>query len=110
VVQDERRYIYRLVGTGEVEVRGNDPTGKSVLEAFFAPSAEDALAYYDRVVSTRAPLLDPIPFFAPSGRHVTEETLFLPLSEDGVNVNKILVYSHSRDREPSAFAWRQVEQ
>jgi hypothetical protein len=91
-------------------VRGNDPTGKSVLEAFFAPGAEDALACYDWVVSTRAPLLDPIPFFAPRGRHVTEETLFLPLSEDGVNVNKILVYSHSRDREPSAFAWRQVEQ
>lgn len=38
-----------------------------------------------------------------------EETIFLPLSEDGVNVNKILVFSHSRDRKPSAFAWRQAE-
>ena len=43
VVQDDRRYVYRLIGTGEVEVRGNDPTGKSVLEGFFGPSAEDAL-------------------------------------------------------------------
>jgi hypothetical protein len=40
VVEDNRRYVDRLVGTGEVEVRGNDPTGKSVLEGFFAPSAE----------------------------------------------------------------------
>ena len=97
VVSDERRYVYRLVGTGDVEVRGQDPTGKSVLEGFFAPSAEDALACYDRVVSTRAPFLDPEPFVAPDGRYMTEETIFLPLSDDGINVNKILVFSHTRD-------------
>ena len=106
VVQDDRRYVYRLVGTGDVEVRGNDPTGKSVLEGFFAPSAEDALACYDRVVATRAPLLDPVPFTAPSGKYVTEETLFLPLSEDGVNVSKILVYSYSRETVNQAASWR----
>ena len=64
VVADERRYVYRLVGTGEVEVRGNDPTGKSVQEGFFGPSAENALGYYDKVAETRAPLLDPTPFAA----------------------------------------------
>jgi hypothetical protein len=95
VVPDERRYVYRLVGTGEVEVRGHDPTGESVKEAFFGPSAEDALACYDRVVSTRAPFLDAMPFTSPSGRYVTVETLFLPLSEDGTNVTKILVFSPS---------------
>jgi hypothetical protein len=105
VVHDDRRYVYRLVGTGEVEVRGNDPTGKSVLESFFAPSAEDALACYDRVVATRAPLLDPMPFTAPSGKFVTEETLFLPLSEDGINVSKILVYSYSRESVNQAASW-----
>jgi hypothetical protein len=97
VVADERRYVYRLVGTGDVEVRGNDPTGKSVLEGFFGPSAEDALSCYDKVVETRAPFLDPAPFTAPSGKWSNEETLFLPLSEDGVTVNKILVFSYSRD-------------
>src|ERR1044071_4112407 len=44
VVADERRYVYRLVGTGDVEIRGCDPTGKSVLEGFFAPSATNALS------------------------------------------------------------------
>jgi hypothetical protein len=97
VVPDERRYVYRLVGTGDVEVRGHDPTGKSVLEGFFGPSAEDALGRYDRVVSTRAPFLDPVPFTAPNGRYVTDETIFLPLSNHGVNVNMILVFSQSRD-------------
>jgi hypothetical protein len=97
VVSDERRYVYRLVGTGDVEVRGNDPTGKSVQEGFFGPSAEDTLGWYDKVVETRAPLLDPTPFTAPNGKWITDETLFLPLSDDGVTVNKILVFSYSRD-------------
>lgn len=73
-----------------------DPTGKSVLDGFFAPCAEDALACYDRVVATCAPLLDPEPFVAPNGKYVMEETIFLPLSDVGIRVNKILVFSHAR--------------
>jgi hypothetical protein len=43
VVADERRFVYRLVGTYDVRVRGQDPTGKSVIEAFFGPSLENVL-------------------------------------------------------------------
>jgi hypothetical protein len=97
VVADERRYVYRLVGTADVEVRGQDPTGKSVIEGFFGPNLDDVLASYDRVVASRAPHIDPQHFFATSGRYVTEETIFLPLSDDGENVNMVLVFSCSRD-------------
>jgi hypothetical protein len=97
VVSDDRRYVYRLVGTVDVEVRGYDPTGKSVLEGYFGPSAETVLANYDRVASTRAPYLDPRQYIATTGRYVTQETLFLPLSDDGIHVNKIFVYSASRE-------------
>ena len=100
VVPDERHYVYRLVGTADAEVRGYDPTGKSVREGFFGPSAETVLANYDRVVSTRAPYLDPRHYVATTGRYVTQETIFLPLSDDGENVNKILVYSASRQSIP----------
>jgi hypothetical protein len=96
-VADDRRYVYRLVGTADVEIRGNDPTGKSVKDGFFGPSAEDALNCYNKVVGSRAPFIDPTPFIAPSGRYVTQETIFLPLSDDGVKVNMILVFSHTRD-------------
>lgn len=58
---------------------------------FLGPSAEDAMSYYDRVVETKAP------FTAPNGKHADDETLFLPLSDDGKNVTKILVFSYSRD-------------
>lgn len=100
VVADERRYVYRLVGTADVEVRGCDPTGKSIIEGFFGPSVENVLASYDRVVTTRAPFLDPTHFWASTGRYVTEETLFLPLSDDGESVNKVLVFSQSRGMNP----------
>jgi hypothetical protein len=98
VVSDARRYIYRLVGTADVQVRGHDPTGKSVLEGYFGSSAEAVVKSYDQVVSARAPFIDLRHFANSTGRYVTEETLFLPLSDDGEYVEKILVYSLSRDR------------
>jgi hypothetical protein len=92
VVDDERRFVYRLVGTADVQVRGHDPTGKSVIEGFFGPNVEDAVGCCERVVKPKAPVLDPVPFTATNGRYATEETIFLPLSDDGVNVNKIIVF------------------
>src|SRR5215470_17691685 len=51
VVADERRYVYRLVGTREVAMRGKDPTGQSMIDGFFAQSLEAALAILDKVVA-----------------------------------------------------------
>lgn len=93
VVPDERRYVYRLVGTKDVEVRGQDPTGKSVLDGFFGPSVEDALHCYDTVVKTRQPHYDDEPYVTLDRRYSDDETLFLPLSDDGENVNRILVFA-----------------
>jgi hypothetical protein len=33
VVADERRFVYRLVGTREVAMRGRDPTGKTKMSS-----------------------------------------------------------------------------
>lgn len=96
VVADERRYVYRLVGTKEVELRGYDPTGRSVTDAYFASSAEGAIHNYDIVCRTREPHYVADPFQAVD-RYVGEEDLFLPLSQDGTTVNMILVFSISRD-------------
>lgn len=92
VVPDPRRYVYRLVGTMEVEVRGYDPTGKSVSEAYFGENAEDAMKCYDRVVETRAPVLDTRPFLERGRGYAGAESLFLPLSNDGATVNMIMVF------------------
>lgn len=96
VVADARRYVYRLVGTRDVEVRGYDPTGKSVAEAFFGCSADETVECYDRVVASREPLIDTKSFRSPDTGYATDETLYLPLSDDAVNVNKVLVFSQSQ--------------
>lgn len=96
VVDDERRYVYRLVGTKEVELRGYDPTGRSVSDAYFAVSAENAVQNYDITRQSRAPFYVADPFQAVD-RFVGEEDLFLPLSNDGETVNMIVIFSISRD-------------
>jgi hypothetical protein len=96
-VPDARRYVYRLVGTADVQVRGFDPTGKSIHEGHLAPNAEDAIGRYDRVVATAAPLVDAAPYVEDGSRYKTEEAIFLPLSDDGTTVNMILVFAACRD-------------
>lgn len=96
VVDGPPRYVYRLVGTSEVELRGYDPTGKPVSEAYFATTADEALRHYEAAKLTRAPHYVADPFQAVD-RFVGEEDLFLPLSNDGVAVNMIMVFSIARD-------------
>ncbi len=96
VVDDARRYVYRLVGTGEVQLRGNDPTGKSVRDGYFAATPEAAEERYDRVYQSREPYYEE-DNFQMVDRYICEANLFLPLSDDDRTVNKILVFSINRD-------------
>lgn len=89
-------FVYRLVGTREVEIRGNDPTGRRVAEAFHGPSAENAVECYARVVQAGAPLLDDEYFARDGDRYADEANLFLPLSNDGRTVNMVLVFTAYR--------------
>ena len=94
VVMDARRFVYRLVGTREVALRGRDPTGKSVAEGFYGASAETSMASYQDVVDRRAPRLERREFTTPEGRYGREQVILLPLSDDGARVTKIIVYTH----------------
>jgi hypothetical protein len=94
VVPDARRYVYRLVGTREVEMRGSDPTGKAIEEAFYGESPEQTAYYLDRVVRTREPVLYRGTYQPLSTRTQREDVLFLPLSKDSETVNMIIVLGH----------------
>lgn len=96
VVDDDRRYVYRLVGTHEVEMRGGDPTGKPVKDAYYAESAEDTIRFLDHAVQTRQPVLYRGTYQPTSTRTQEEDTIFLPLSSDGASVNMILIYGHTQ--------------
>jgi hypothetical protein len=89
-------FVYRLVGTREVEVRGEDPTGQRVAEAFHGPSVENVLGCYMRVVESGKPFLDDEYFLRDGDNFADEANIFLPLSGDGKRINMILVYTAYR--------------
>jgi hypothetical protein len=95
VVHDTRRFVYRLVGTHEVAGRGRDPTGLSVAEAFYAGSAEEALAAYEYVARERRPFCFCDPYITPDGWEEREDTIYLPLTRDGETVGVIMVYAYT---------------
>ncbi|HEV8391637.1 MAG TPA: PAS domain-containing protein [Dongiaceae bacterium] len=89
-------FVYRLAGTREVEVRGENPTGKRVAEAFFGPSLENVLGCYQSVVERGEPYLDDDYFLRDGDYFADEANIFLPLSNDGERVSMILVYTAYR--------------
>jgi hypothetical protein len=92
VVADDRLYVYRLVGTREVRMRGKDPTGQAVMEHSWHDRAQ-ALRNYDHVVLSKAPHIDTTPAISSDREWLDMETIFLPLSETDDEVDKILVYT-----------------
>jgi hypothetical protein len=89
-------YRYRVVGECEVASRGHNPTGRLVHEGFYGPSLDSVLSEYDFVLAHRAPLFAPLDFQDERGRWVSELSIILPLSEDGMSVSQLLVYSERR--------------
>lgn len=94
VVPDERRYVYRLVGTREAEMRGKDPTGKSVSEAEYAETPGETVRVLDHVSVTRQPALFRGIYHPFASRTQSEDVIYLPLSTDGDTVNMIVVLGH----------------
>jgi len=85
-------FRYRLVGTEVAELRGFDPTGRSVESVWPAQDAEIVLAAYRQVVAQKSPV-----FCHPAQRwHWDQEpavgVMLLPLSTDGEKVDQILGY------------------
>jgi hypothetical protein len=93
--------IYRLVGTREAEARGQDPTGRSVFEAWDGRSLEDVLENYRQCIARKGPLYDADRTLDPERNWLEAGTVFLPLSDDGETVNKILIYTEYKDRKGS---------
>jgi hypothetical protein len=94
---DAPRYIYRLVGTCEVEMRGEDPTGKPVATHGHGLDISYVLENYDHTADSRAPWIDFYETISTDRGMVERDTVFLPLSAKGSDVDMILVYTvHER--------------
>ena len=97
-------YCYRYCGQREIEVRGEDPTGRTVRQCHQGEILEFVLENYDRVLAGGDGLLDLSVDINSSKRFVATEVLFLPFSDVGAAVTHILVYSHYLDTQQDAWA------
>jgi hypothetical protein len=104
VLEATHDYRYRFCGAREKEVRGGDPTGRTVRECYQGDILEFVLENYDRVVAAGDGLLDLSIDINSDKRFVATEVLFLPFSDVGVAVTDILVYSHYLDTKPDQLA------
>ena len=90
------RFVYRLLGTKEVSVRGHNPVGLPVEEGFFGNDISRVLRNYTHVSDTGDVVCDFEEVTVPAGYRVQDVSLFLPLTLDGKSVQQILVYSEQR--------------
>ena len=104
VLEAEHDYRYRQVGAREIEVRGEDPTGRTVCQCYEGEILAFVLENYDRVVAGGDALLDLSIDISRDRRFVATEVIFLPFSDVGVAVTEVLVYSHYIDTTDSAAA------
>jgi hypothetical protein len=93
VFEDPRRLVYRLVGEVEVEMRGFNHAGHTVEDSFFAVSKEEALRNYSLTIDGQQMVYDWAAYATRSGFQVTQETIFLPLSEDDTRVNMVITFT-----------------
>jgi len=104
VLEATHDYRYRYCGQRELEVRGEDPTGRTVRQCHQGEILDFVLENYDRVVAGGDGLLDLSVDINSSKRFVATEVLFLPFSEVGAAVTDILVYSHYLDTQQDTSA------
>jgi hypothetical protein len=104
VLEQAHDYRYRYCGSREMEVRGADPTGRTVRECHEGEILDFVLENYDRVVMAGDGLLDLSVDISGNRRFIATEVLFLPFSDVGVAVTDILVYSHYLDTRSGTAA------
>ena len=99
VKRDPYDFSYRLVGTKEVEIRGNDPTGKSVKEAFYGSLVDEVEENYTYVCEHGSFIYDHSNEAEDPAQILYDETIFLPLSNDDKQVNIVMLFSVQQFKE-----------
>ena len=89
---DQRRYRYRLIGSNIIIATGENRTGRYFDEFEFFRDHPAVLPQYETVVGTRRPLysLEPFTNFS-SDSDYDVDRLILPLSDDGLYVDTLVV-------------------
>jgi len=87
-------FRYRLVGTGHVELHGNDPTGKSVIESQYSEDRSKFLSILYSTLNNKSPVLTLQTISYKRIYRAKMESLTLPIGDGSGSVTMILLYSH----------------
>src|SRR5579872_5062410 len=93
-VEGPGRFRYRLIGTAIAQEQGVNATGRFVGEAIKNPEYRaHGLGLYEQCVHDHRPIYSESLFLSSEGGAVERHTkaVFLPLSDDGVTVNRVFV-------------------
>jgi hypothetical protein len=94
VIDEGARFRYRLIGTAVVEAYGSDYTEKFADELF----PDDRLGFiqniYRTVCNSKSPLFTQNRYHTPKNVVLSANRIYMPLSDDGVNVHHILGVLH----------------
>jgi len=107
VIDGGGRFRYRLVGTASVDAFGSDYTGRYPDQMFSDDRLNFIQSIYRRVYQTKRPL------FSLNRYHTTKNTdlfayrIYMPLSEDGVEVDNILGILRYQSGVVAGGGWRE---
>lgn len=90
VLSDPLDFRYRLIGTAVCEISQQDYTGKRYSEVPGKGPTSTVWTNCAEVVRAKVPLVAVPPYIGPDQRVLGCETILLPLSHDGREVNMIL--------------------
>lgn len=92
ILHAQRRYRYRLIGSNIVTATGENRTGRFFDEVGFFQNHPTVFPQYEAVVKTGRPLcsLEPFTNFISQSAYEADR-LILPLSDDGRQVDTLLV-------------------
>lgn len=90
----DRRYVYRLAGTGFWRFYGHEIQGLHVDELPIGCRADYWHRVLDMVIDQRRPFHGVTKPQTPVGSHMVQFWVRLPLSDDGETVDTILGYDH----------------
>ena len=90
VLRDPPRYVFRLHATKNVDRLGADLTGKELAWMPGVELRDTVRANYERVIATRAPVVQRRDGLLSEGRPWTYEILVLPLAADGETIDMLM--------------------
>jgi hypothetical protein len=90
VIDGGARFRYRLIGTAVVDAYGHDFSGKYPDEMFPDDRLNFIQGIYRTVCTSKVPLFSRNKYHTPKNIDLFATRIYMPLSDDGVNVHHIL--------------------